>query len=88
MSDAQQLTKGRLDGLMISPIKDEAGQIVCVDFTVESLPGLRLVLEAAAVKELHYALGVLLDQPVTLPPMTTAERIFITGIDRDDRGED
>jgi hypothetical protein len=56
----QQLTKGRLDGLVITPIKD-GDKLEFVDFTIDSVPGLRLVVEAEAIKELHYALGVLLD---------------------------
>lgn len=57
----QQLTKGRLDGLVISPLR-EGDRLAFVHFTVESLPGLRLIVEGDAVRELHHALGILLDQ--------------------------
>jgi hypothetical protein len=55
----KQLTKGRLDGLVITPIRT-GNQLVFVHFTVDSLPGLRLIVEADAVKELHSALGYLI----------------------------
>lgn len=54
-----QLTSGRLDGLVLSPIV-LAGKLVSLAAEVDSLPGLRLVLEAAAVRELHTALGLVL----------------------------
>jgi hypothetical protein len=57
--DRKVLTTGQLDGLMISPIKDDAG-IRFLDFTVDTLPGLRLVVEADAARELRDALTMIL----------------------------
>lgn len=58
------LTTGRLDGLCVTPMKDETGVCTHVHFTVDTLPGLRLIIEADAVRELHYALGIVLcDNP-------------------------
>lgn len=58
----KQLTVGRLDGLMIQPVV-ENDEIKFVDFTVDSLPGLRLVLEGEAARELCYALNVIFKRP-------------------------
>lgn len=53
------LTMGRLDGLTISPIADDSG-IKFLEFTVDTLPGMRLILEEEAADELCYALTVIL----------------------------
>lgn len=53
------LTTGRLDGLVISPIK-EGDKIKFLDLTVDTLPGLRLVIEADAARELQTALAIVL----------------------------
>ena len=59
-SDKRQvLTTGRLDGLVITPIKDQT-EIKFLDFTVDTLPGLRLVVEARAARELRDALAMIL----------------------------
>ncbi len=49
------LTVGELDGLTIRPIVDASGGLVSIDLTVDTLPGMRLVLSADAVRELSYA---------------------------------
>jgi hypothetical protein len=54
------LTTGLLDGLTISPVKNGEG-IKSLVFTVDTLPGLHLVLEASAAKELRDALSMILD---------------------------
>lgn len=53
------LTTGRLDGLGISPIADDTG-IKFLDFTVETLPGLRVIVEVDAARELRDALTMIL----------------------------
>lgn len=58
--EPEQVTQGRLDGLVISPVRDEHGVLTFVDFTVDTLPGLRLTLETGAAEELHYVLGLVL----------------------------
>lgn len=58
--EPEEVTQGRLDGLVISPITDEHGVIKFVDFTVDTLPGMRLTLEADAAEELHHVLGLVL----------------------------
>ena len=62
MPGERVLTTGRLDGLMITPIVAPDGELKFVDFTVDTLPGLRLVVEGAAARELHEALGVILGE--------------------------
>lgn len=59
MSENTVLTTGRLDGLIISPIKDKT-EITFLDFTVDTLPGLRLIIEVAAAYELRDALIMIL----------------------------
>ncbi len=54
------LSTGRLDGLAISPVGDETG-VLFLNFTVDTLPGLRLVLEADAARELRDALVAILE---------------------------
>lgn len=54
------LTTGRLDGLVISPLRI-GDEITFLELTVDSLPGLRIVLEAGAAKELHDALAIVLE---------------------------
>lgn len=54
------LTTGRLDGLVIDPIHDADGALIFLDFSVDTLPGLRLVVEVAAAAELRDALVVIL----------------------------
>jgi hypothetical protein len=53
------LTTGRLDGLVITPIGDESG-LKFLDLTVDSLPGLRLIVEAKAAEELRDALTIII----------------------------
>jgi hypothetical protein len=53
------LTTGRLDGLRIGQIGDETG-LKFLDFTVDTLPGLRIVVEADAARELRDALVTIL----------------------------
>lgn len=53
---------GRLDGLHLQPLVDADGKLTHVHCTVDTLPGLRLIVEAAAVAEMHAALGALLGQ--------------------------
>jgi hypothetical protein len=60
MSDEPKvLTTGRLDGLVITPIGID-GDWTFLDFTVKDLPGLRLVIEADAARELRDALTIIL----------------------------
>lgn len=59
------LSVGRLDGLMISPAFDDGGKIVSLLLTVDTIPGIRMVLDAAAAAELRDALTILLNQ---VPP--------------------
>ena len=51
-----ELTKGQLDGLMIAPTVDKEGRIVSLMLTVDTLPGLRVVLDGAAGREVRDAL--------------------------------
>jgi len=53
------LTTGRLDGLVISPVVDGT-EIKFLTFTVDTLPGIRLVVEADAGRELRDALNAIL----------------------------
>lgn len=53
------LTTGRLDGLEITPVEQE-GEIKFLTFTVHTLPGLRIVIEADAARELQTALATVL----------------------------
>lgn len=56
MSDEKRvLTVGRLDGLTITPVQAADGGGF-LHFTVESMPGLRLVIEIDAARELRDAL--------------------------------
>ncbi len=57
--DRTTLTTGRLDGLTISPVVKD-GQLVFLAITVETLPGLRLIVEADAARELRDALTMIL----------------------------
>ena len=61
MSDSGRkiLTTGRLDGLIITPFHGECGRFLA--FTVDSLPGLRLVVEIGAARELRNALTEVLE---------------------------
>lgn len=54
------LSQGELDGLTISPAIDAHGKVRRLEFTADTLPGLRLVVSAGAAAELRDALGVLL----------------------------
>lgn len=54
------LTKGKLDGLMLSPLVKPDGTLQAVDLDVDTLPGLQMRLDASAAEELWYALGVVL----------------------------
>lgn len=58
-NERKVLTTGRFDGLVISPIQDE-NEIHFLDFAVDTLPGLRLVVEADAARELQDALTAIL----------------------------
>ena len=57
--DRTVLSIGRLDGLVITPITSGA-ETLFLDFTVDTVPGLRLVVEVAAARELRDALAVIL----------------------------
>jgi hypothetical protein len=56
------LTTGRLDGLVIQPFKDALGVLRFLNFTVNTLPGLRVVVETAAARELRDALTMILEE--------------------------
>ena len=60
MSERKVLTTGRLDGLIISPLVAE-GTVTHLQFTVDTLPGMRLTLEVDAARELLTALRLVLD---------------------------
>lgn len=57
--EGAQLTKGRLDGLQVSPIVGADGEIVCLHFTIKDMPGLRIIVEADACKELQTVLNMM-----------------------------
>lgn len=59
MSNPIQLTVGRLDGLIITPVAND-GVLTHVHLTVDTLPGLRLILEAGAMAELYEVFGIML----------------------------
>lgn len=50
---------GRLDGLHIQPVTNDSG-LKSLHFTVDTLPGMRLIVDADAARELLAALGALL----------------------------
>ena len=60
LTDRKVLTTGRLDGLTISPIKD-GEYLKYLNFTVDTLPGLRLVVETSAACELRDTLVAILE---------------------------
>lgn len=45
------------DGLNIDPVIDDSGQLVRLEFTADSLPGLRVTLLADAARALSVALS-------------------------------
>lgn len=55
------LTTGRLDGLVITPIAKD-GAVTALVFTARDLPGLRLILEADAARELTTAIDIVLGE--------------------------
>lgn len=63
MADPIVITTGRLDGLNVQPICVEGSDPTHLHFTVDTLPGLRIIVEAAAARELRDALCVLLGSP-------------------------
>ncbi len=60
------ITRGRLDGLIVTPIMHD-GQLAFVDVTVDTLPGARLVLEGAAVRELAQVFALLVGCQLVRP---------------------
>lgn len=56
MEDRVVLTVGELDGLTITPVVDD-GELHSLVFTVDTLPGIRMVVSAGASRELMFALG-------------------------------
>jgi hypothetical protein len=60
VADVKILTTGRLDGLMIQPLVVD-GAVTHLHLTFDTLPGLRLIIEADAARELRDALCVVLD---------------------------
>lgn len=60
-TEVKQLTSGRLDGLMITPVVSKDPDQQFVHLTVDTLPGLRLIIEGAAIRELHVAFGAAIE---------------------------
>lgn len=56
------LTVGTLDALHFEPIVDEAGTLQFLRMTVHGLPGLNVVLQGAAARELRDALSIVLER--------------------------
>lgn len=54
-----QITKGRLDALEVSPIVGDDGKIAFVHFVIKDMPGLRIVLEGEACREIKTVLNLL-----------------------------
>lgn len=81
-----QLTKGLLDGLLLSPTFDDRGQLASLLVTVDTLPGLRIVVDGAAVVEVHAALAAVLSLAVAVingEPDGSIRRVYISGRDLD-----
>ena len=57
--EGTQLTKGRLDGLQVSPILGADGKVECLHFAIKDMPGLRIVVEAEACRELQTVLNLM-----------------------------
>lgn len=51
-----ELTRGLLDGLIMTPVVGLDGGVKFLDLTFRDMPGVRMVLEAEAVREIQIAL--------------------------------
>lgn len=56
------LTVGTLDALHFEPVVDETGTMLFLRMSVQGLPGLNVILQGVAARELRDALSIVLER--------------------------